>query len=122
MDEPAVAAVPALSQRSRPGRLRPLVQVTRISASPTSILQGFPTSFAARHHRHRLGPGHRLSLGIWAALRQNSVVDYATMGVFVLGIAVPNFVVAPVLTLVFGLILHWLPVADGVIRRTTCCR
>jgi len=51
-----------------------------------------------------------LSLGVWAALRQNSAVDYAATGVSMLGIAVPNFVVAPALTLVFGLMLGWLPV------------
>jgi oligopeptide transport system permease protein len=32
------------------------------------------------------------------------------MGFTMLGIAVPNFVVAPLLTLVFGLTLRWLPV------------
>jgi oligopeptide transport system permease protein len=48
-----------------------------------------------------------LSAGIWAAFRQNSIVDYAVMGVSMTGIAVPNFVVAPVLTLVFGVWLHW---------------
>lgn len=51
-----------------------------------------------------------LTLGIWAALRQNSWVDYATMSVSMVGIAVPNFVVAPVLTLIIGLQLKLLPV------------
>lgn len=51
-----------------------------------------------------------ISLGIWAALRQNTTVDYLSMGVSMTGIAIPNFVVAPVLTLVFGLMLGWLPV------------
>ncbi len=51
-----------------------------------------------------------VSLGIWAALRQNSWVDYASMSVSMVGIAVPNFVVAPILTLVIGLQLQLLPV------------
>ena len=46
-----------------------------------------------------------------AALRQNGVLDHAVMGVALVGIAVPNFVVAPVLALVFGVKLGWLPVA-----------
>ena len=51
-----------------------------------------------------------VTIGSIAALRQNSRVDYATMGLAMTGIAVPNFVVAPILTLVFGLYLSWLPV------------
>ena len=49
-------------------------------------------------------------LGILAAFRQNSAVDYTATGISMIGLAVPNFVVAPVLTLVFGLILKLLPV------------
>ena len=51
-----------------------------------------------------------VTIGSIAALRQNSTIDYATMGLAMTGIAVPNFVVAPLLTLVFGLYLSWLPV------------
>jgi len=51
-----------------------------------------------------------VSVGSLAALRQNSVIDYATMGVAMTGIAIPNFVMAPVLTLILGLYLRWLPV------------
>ena len=60
-----------------------------------------------------------VTIGSLAALRQNSAVDYATMGLAMTGIAVPNFVVAPLLTLVFGLYLSWLPVGgwgDGDIQ------
>jgi oligopeptide transport system permease protein len=74
------------------------------------ILQGFPTSLQLGTIAITLALVIGLGLGIWAALRQNSAIDYATMGTAMLGIAVPNFVVAPVLTLVFGLMLHWLPV------------
>jgi oligopeptide transport system permease protein len=51
-----------------------------------------------------------VTVGSIAALRQNSSIDYATMGLAMTGIAVPNFVVAPLLTLVFGLYLSLLPV------------
>lgn len=50
-------------------------------------------------------------LGLLAARRQNGWVDHAVMGIALAGIAVPNFVVAPVLALVFGIGLGWLPVA-----------
>ncbi len=50
-------------------------------------------------------------LGCFAALRQNTRTDYAVMSTAMVGIAVPNFVVAPLLSLVFGVYLGWLPVA-----------
>lgn len=49
--------------------------------------------------------------GIFAALRQNSVLDYSVMTLAMTGVAVPNFVIAPVLTLIFGLYLGLLPIA-----------
>ena len=51
-----------------------------------------------------------LSLGIVAACRHNGVVDNFTMIVAVLGISVPNFVVAALLQYYVGLKLGWLPV------------
>jgi len=48
-------------------------------------------------------------LGCIAALRQNSWVDYAVIATATFGITVPNFVVAPLLALVFGVWLAWLP-------------
>jgi oligopeptide transport system permease protein len=52
-----------------------------------------------------------VALGSLAALRRNTAVDRAVMLGATTGIAVPNFVVAPVLSLVFGVHLSWLPVA-----------
>ena len=48
-------------------------------------------------------------LGAWAAVRQNTLVDYAVVGVATFGITTPNFVVAPLLSLLFGVILGWVP-------------
>jgi oligopeptide transport system permease protein len=48
-----------------------------------------------------------VAAGTIAALRQNSTTDYAVMATAMGGITIPNFVVAPTLTLVFGSILHW---------------
>lgn len=56
--------------------------------------------------------------GIIAALRQNGWVDYTIMAVAMTGIALPSFVIAPLLALVFGLYLSLLPVAgwnDGAV-------
>jgi oligopeptide transport system permease protein len=50
-----------------------------------------------------------VGLGIAAALKQNSVADYAVMLVSNLGSVFPSFVIGPVLVLVFALWFHWLP-------------
>lgn len=50
-------------------------------------------------------------LGMLAGRRRNRTSDHLVMGVALAGIAVPNFVVAPLLALVFGVLLGWLPVS-----------
>ena len=60
-----------------------------------------------------------LLAGVIAARNRNGVLDGAIMMLASVGIAVPNFVVAPVLTLLFGITLQLLPVAgwgDGSLR------
>jgi oligopeptide transport system permease protein len=74
------------------------------------IFGGFPVSLQLGGIAILVALAFGLFFGIWAALRQNTAIDYASMSVSMVGIAVPNFVVAPVLTLVFGLTLHMLPV------------
>jgi oligopeptide transport system permease protein len=56
-----------------------------------------------------------ITIGTLAAVRQNSWIDYATMALAMLGISIPNFVLGPLLVLLFGLTLYWLPPAlwDG---------
>jgi oligopeptide transport system permease protein len=51
------------------------------------------------------------TVGAIAAFRQNSAVDYLVTGLGTFGLTIPTFVVAPVLQIVFGLMLAWLPVA-----------
>jgi oligopeptide transport system permease protein len=52
-----------------------------------------------------------VTTGTVAALKQNSKYDYASMAVAMLGISLPNFVLGPLLVLVFSLTLYWLPPA-----------
>ncbi|HTO33202.1 MAG TPA: oligopeptide ABC transporter permease OppB [Pararhizobium sp.] len=57
--------------------------------------------------------------GTIAALRQNSALDFAIMSISTIGVTVPNFVVGPVLTLIFAITLAWLPAGswgDGSLR------
>lgn len=58
-------------------------------------------------------------LGSLAALRRNRWPDHALMIVAVIGIALPGFVIAPLLALVFGIYLEWLPVAGWEPGRLT---
>jgi oligopeptide transport system permease protein len=48
-----------------------------------------------------------ISLGVFAALRRNSWVDYLCTGVSTLGICLPTFVLGPLLVLFFAIYLGW---------------
>jgi oligopeptide transport system permease protein len=75
------------------------------------IGRGLPVTLSIGAAALLLGIGLGVPLGLVAGLRQNGWADHAVMSVALVGIAVPNFVVAPVLALMFGLYLGWLPVA-----------
>jgi len=55
-----------------------------------------------------------VATGTISALKQNTPVDYSFMSVAVTGISVPNFVVGPVLMLVFAVTLRWLPTSGWI--------
>jgi oligopeptide transport system permease protein len=73
------------------------------------IGNGFPVSFRIGMTAIALALLVGIALGIVAALRQNSLLDHAVMAVAMIGITVPNFVMAPMMTLVIGVYLRWLP-------------
>ncbi len=52
-----------------------------------------------------------ITAGTVAALKQNSRLDYASMAISMLGISVPNFVLGPILVMIFSLSFFWLPPA-----------
>ena len=51
-----------------------------------------------------------MPLGIFAALKQNSWVDYTSMTLAIFGVSVPVIVLGPILVWIFGVSLKWLPV------------
>src|ERR1043166_6243510 len=53
-----------------------------------------------------------IAMGTFAALRQNSWIDYGSMALAMLGISIPNFVLGPLLVLLFSLTLFWFPPAE----------
>ena len=50
-----------------------------------------------------------LVLGVLGALKRNTWIDYVVTTIATLGIAVPNWVVAIWLIIIFSISLHWLP-------------
>lgn len=50
-----------------------------------------------------------IPLGTLAAVFRNTAVDYVAMGIVVLGISIPNYVMATILVTVLAVLLHWLP-------------
>jgi len=52
-----------------------------------------------------------ISAGVFAAMRPNTMQDYIPMSAAMLGICMPSFLLGPVLILVFGIQLEWLPIS-----------
>jgi oligopeptide transport system permease protein len=75
------------------------------------IGQGLPVTLELGAIAMVLAMALGVPIGTFAALHHNRAADYATMALAVAGIAVPSFVVLPFLGLLFGVHLHWLPVA-----------
>ncbi len=73
------------------------------------IARGFPVSVTIGGLAMLLAFVLGTLIGTIAALRQNTAVDYSVMGVAMLGISIPNFVVAPLLILGVAVYAGWLP-------------
>jgi oligopeptide transport system permease protein len=83
------------------------------------IAQGLPVSSALGITAIALAILIGIPLGIAAAVWKQTPVDVGVTSLVVLGIALPGFVTGPLLALIFGVYLHWLPVAgweDGAAR------
>ncbi|MFL2530255.1 MAG: ABC transporter permease [Porticoccaceae bacterium] len=52
-----------------------------------------------------------ISAGVFAAMRPNTLQDYIPMSAAMLGICMPSFLLGPILILVFGIQLEWLPIS-----------
>ena len=73
------------------------------------IAQGFPISLTYGFLSFLAITFFGVSLGVIAALRHNSWLDYLAVGCGVLAQALPNFIMGPLLILTFTLWLQWLP-------------
>ncbi|PIE07652.1 MAG: oligopeptide ABC transporter permease OppB [Rhodobacterales bacterium] len=73
------------------------------------ISQGFPVTLTYGIISFLLAIVVGGALGIAAAIRQNSLLDYFAVGITIGAQVLPNFVMAPILILIFTLWLNWLP-------------
>lgn len=73
------------------------------------IAAGFPVSLQLGLLAMLLALLVGVSAGIFAALHQNRLPDYTVMTLAMTGISIPNYVVAPLLILLFAITLGWLP-------------
>ena len=84
---------------------------------PVTLTYGFWAFILATIDRHH-------AWAIVAAIRHNSWIDYFAVGITIGAQVVPNFVLAPLLVLVFTLWLRWLPGGgwNGGHGTTSSCR
>ncbi|MAK65042.1 MAG: oligopeptide transporter permease [Maricaulis sp.] len=73
------------------------------------IAEGFPVSATIGIFSMALAIALGSLLGSIAALRQNTSGDFSIMTFAMVGISIPPFVMGPILALVFGLYLGWVP-------------
>lgn len=73
------------------------------------IVSGFPVTLTYGFWAFLFAVVIGITLGIVAALNHNTKGDYAAVGIAIVGQVLPNFVMAPILVLIFTLHLGWLP-------------
>ena len=72
------------------------------------IAQGFPVTLTYGFWSFVVAVSVGMSLGIAAAIKQNSWLDYLAVGISIGAQVLPNFVMAPILVFVFTLSAFWL--------------
>ena len=77
----------------------------------TILAQAVPVSATLGLLAYLLALAVGVVTGTYAALRQNTALDYSSMAIAMVGISVPNFVLGPGLVLLFGLTWYVLPPA-----------
>lgn len=73
------------------------------------IAQGFPVTLTYGSIAFVVAVTVGVSLGVMAAIYHNSWLDYLAIGISIGAQVMPNFVMAPILVLIFALWLGWLP-------------
>ena len=82
----------------------PVIEQLMISLKPTLMLSLAATAFML---------AVSLPLGVYSAVKQNSLFDWFTSSVTFMGISIPNFWMGLMLLWTLGLKLKWLPIVGG---------
>ena len=80
------------------------------------LSQTFPISAQLGALALLLGLLIGVPMGIIAALKQNTIWDYSSTFIAILGVSIPNLVLGPLLIWVFALKLGWLPTARWAVN------
>jgi oligopeptide transport system permease protein len=75
------------------------------------IVAGFPATAELGFYALLIAMTVGMTAGIIAALRPNTLSDYLPMSAAMIGICMPSLLLGPLLVLVFGIKLEWLPVS-----------
>lgn len=75
------------------------------------IYSGLPVTFELAFYAILVALTIGISAGLIAAMKPNSKQDYIPMSIAMVGICIPSFLLGPLLVLVFGIWLEWLPVS-----------
>jgi oligopeptide transport system permease protein len=118
LDEPVYVQFGYYLKDILQGEFGPSFQYKNYSVTEL-IAQGFPVSLQLGLSAMLLALLLGCGAGIFAAYKQNSWFDYSVMAVAMLGISIPNFVMAPLLILVFAIMISILPAGgwnDGALQ------
>ncbi len=75
------------------------------------IASAFPTTAELALYSMIVAIVIGLFAGVISAMRPNSIQDYAPMSLAMIGICMPSFLLGPLLVLIFGIYLEWLPIS-----------
>ncbi len=75
------------------------------------IAAGLPTTAELAFYAMLIAVGIGVLAGVTASLRPNTMQDYVPMTAAMIGICMPSFLLGPLLVLVFGIYLDWLPIS-----------
>ena len=75
------------------------------------IATGLPITFELAFYAMLVALFIGISAGLLAAIRPNTAQDYVPMSIAMIGICMPSFLMGPILVLIFGIWLEWLPVS-----------
>lgn len=93
------------------GNLGPSYQYRNTTVNDL-IREGLPVDLTIGGWAMVLALSLGIPIGILAAMRQNTAMDYGPMALAMIGISLPVFIVAPLLILIFAVHLQWLPAGD----------